>query len=122
MDENYLVGFSESYTPRGPGIPLYPDPRYRLSAVIIDTEDYCDKTPPPCTYGSTGAAIDNISGRSRIRSHGQKFNFGGAANLDTDEACDKWYITHTRELVLLHDDIHWDGRNMTGHDICLVPP
>ena len=121
-DQKYLVGFSNVGGPRGPGIPLYPDSIYRSdnSAVIIDTKEYCDKTPPPCTYGSTGARIENIPRLSIVHSpHGQIFSFGGAANLDNDRACDRWYITHTRELVLLHNDIRWNGHNLPLHEACL---
>ena len=122
-DQRYLVGFRDN---RGPGIPFYPDTIYRNdnSAVIVNTKSYCDKTPPPCTYDSTGATVINIPLRSEVHPpHGQTFNFGGAANLDTDRACDKWVITDTRELTLLHDDINWSGRNLVApHNVCEVAP
>ena len=124
-DQKYLVGFTHIHGNRAPAIPFYPDPTYRDQdkAVIINTKDYCDKTPPPCTYGSTGAYIRNIPRRSMVEApNGQIFSFGGAANLDADLACDRWYITHTRELVLLHDDINWHGNNMPQHEQCVDMP
>ena len=122
-DQRYLVGFHDN---RGPGIPFYPDTIYRndSSAVIINTKSYCDKTPPPCTYDSTGATVINIPGSAVVAElSGQTFIFGGAANLDTDRACDRWYITDTRELTLLHDDINWSGRNLVNsYEVCEVAP
>ena len=104
-DQRYLVGFADN---RGLGIPFYPDTIYRNdgSAVIINTKDYCDRGSV-CTYSRSGALVINIPRSAVVRSLSQEFTFGGAANLDKDEICDRWYIKDTRELVLLHDDINW---------------
>ena len=103
-DQGYMVGFADN---RGLGIPFYPDAIYRNdnSAVIINTKDYCDRGSV-CTYSRSGALVTNIPRLSVVQNFSQRFFFGGAANLDKDGVCDRWYITEARKLVLLHDDIH----------------
>ena len=120
-DQGYLVGFADNI---GLGIPFYPDAIYRNdnSAVIIDTKSYCDRGSV-CTYSRSGALVINIPLRSVVRNLSQEFIFGGAANLDTDRACDRWYIKDTRELTLLFNDILWDGRTLVDpRDVCEVAP